>query len=157
MQIRHYRPTDFDRLYDIDQLCFAARIAYSRPELALYIRHARSITRVAELAGEAVGFVIGKLETSSRAHVVTLDVLPEVRRRRIGTALMETLHGEFSSLGVRVSVLEVNAEDMTARIFYEKLSYRYSGILRDYYGQGLNAWRMFLVLGPPRGPEADRS
>src|SRR5579864_4135890 len=46
--LRDFQNADFDTLWSMDQLCFAAGIAYSRQELSLYIRDPRSFTLVAE-------------------------------------------------------------------------------------------------------------
>ena len=79
--IRDYRPEDFPRLYEIDQICYRSDIAYSRAELRFYLNHADSITRVAEERRQILGFVIAQIEADRWAHVLTLDVVPEARRR----------------------------------------------------------------------------
>jgi ribosomal protein S18 acetylase RimI-like enzyme len=61
-QLRDFLPQDFDTLWSIDQLCFAAGIAYSRPELDLYIRQPGSFTLVAESKLEEMKIEEMKLE-----------------------------------------------------------------------------------------------
>src|SRR2546425_662767 len=80
-RIRAYQARDFPEIHRIDQVCFPPDIAYSRAELLFYVRHPESITRVAELDRAVVGFIVGRIESSGTAHVVTLDVLPGARRR----------------------------------------------------------------------------
>src|SRR5271157_5752667 len=46
--IRDYRAADFDRLWQIDQLCFPSGIAYSQMELTGFIMKRNAITLVAE-------------------------------------------------------------------------------------------------------------
>src|SRR5690348_8805515 len=46
--LRDTRPDDFETLFEVDQPCFAAGIAYSRLELGTYIRRRNSFTLVAE-------------------------------------------------------------------------------------------------------------
>ena len=46
--IREYRPADFDRLWEIDQLCFPSGIAYTQMELTGFISKRKAITLVAE-------------------------------------------------------------------------------------------------------------
>lgn len=48
--LRPYRAADFDRLWQIDQACFASGIAYSQMELSGFITRRNSITLVAERA-----------------------------------------------------------------------------------------------------------
>ena len=157
--ISEYQAEDIHCLHQIDAVCFPPEIAFSRADLLSCIRHKLSITRIARLDGAIVGFAIGRIEKPDSAHVLTLDVLPDVRRRRIGTALMSSLHEEFRRRGARISVLEVDVHNAAARRFYEKLHYRFSRILPGYYNGRTDACRMVLNLTPSplgcKGPAAD--
>ena len=144
--IRDYRPEDFPRLYEIDQICYQPDIAYSRAELRFYLNHADSIARVAEARREILGFVIAQIETDRWAHVVTLDVMPEARRRKIGTALMASVHDTCKARKVLMSFLEVDSANQGAQLFYEGLNYRYVATLRGYYGGHSDAYRMMRVM-----------
>jgi [ribosomal protein S18]-alanine N-acetyltransferase len=146
VRIRSYRPTDLDCLYQIDQTCFEPDIAYSHSELAFYVRDPRSTVKVAEETGEIVGFVLGRVEHDSLAHVITLDVVSEARRKGVGTRLMRVMHREFLRRNAEISVLEVSAENKSARRFYERLQYRYACILPGYYAGRIDAFRMFCHL-----------
>src|ERR1044072_3549884 len=74
--IREYKPTDFDRLYEIDHQAFTKEIAYSHLELQYYLRSRKCRTLVAEDEGEVVGFVIGCSEPRKLGHIITIDVAP---------------------------------------------------------------------------------
>src|SRR5260370_21103571 len=50
-RIRQFEKADFDTLWRIDQDCFDPQLAYSRPEMAFYIRRPASFTLVAERDG----------------------------------------------------------------------------------------------------------
>src|SRR5216684_2155070 len=50
-RIRQFEKADFDTLWRIDQDCFDPQLAYSRPEMAFYIRRPASFTLVAERVG----------------------------------------------------------------------------------------------------------
>jgi ribosomal protein S18 acetylase RimI-like enzyme len=47
-RIRQFKKADFDTLWRIDQACFDSQMAYSRPEMAFYMRRAGAFTLVAE-------------------------------------------------------------------------------------------------------------
>ena len=151
------RAEDIHCLHQIDAICFPPDIAYSRAELLSYIRHKHAVTRIARLDGEIAGFAIGRIEKPRSAHVLTLDVVPEVRRRKIGAALMSALHEEFRRQGCWISVLEVDVHNAAARRFYENLHYTCSRILPGYYNGRRDACRMVLNLIPiPREAEDRR-
>ncbi len=144
--IRDYRPDDMPTLLRIDRICFAPDIAFSRTELLFYLKHTRSISRIAEQGKRIVGFAVGRLEDGDLGHVLTLDVVPEARRCGTGTLLMHTLHEEFRRHGVTLAILEVSAGDEGARSLYEKLEYQYTEIVRGYYLGKLDAYRMVCFL-----------
>jgi ribosomal-protein-alanine N-acetyltransferase len=144
--IRAHKTDEAVCLHQIDQICFPSDIAFSRGELSFYLDHPGSVTRVAELDGRIVGFVVGRVLSHKLAHVLTLDVLPEVRRRRIGTLLMDSLHAEFRSRAIARVSLEVSTQNPAARRLYEALQYRSMEVLRGYYNNREDACRMELLL-----------
>jgi ribosomal protein S18 acetylase RimI-like enzyme len=130
----------------MDRMCFPPYKAYSRAELLFYVKHPSSICRVAEMSGMVSGFALGLTAGRANGHVVTIDVIPEARRRGVGRALMESLHRAFRELGVARVVLEVDAADEGAQRFYRGLGYVRGELLRGYYRQLGDAFRMFLEL-----------
>ncbi len=144
--IRDYRPGDLRRLHQIDQICFAPDIAYSRPELFFYLRHKDSLARIAEWNDDIVGFVVGRVEGNQCAHVLTLDVIPEARRNRVGTALMNTLHEEFHKREIAMVFLEVDVSNRGALEFYKGLGYERTETLRGYYVGRSDAYRMVRFM-----------
>src|SRR5271167_696995 len=95
--IRDYRAADFDRLWEIDQLCFPEGIAYTQMDLTGFVMKRNAITLVAELQAvnsEAtakstdaaaspvpiVGFVVAHPIRGRVGRILTLDIVPEARR-----------------------------------------------------------------------------
>lgn len=144
--IRDVRSDEIQRLHDIDQICFPAHVAYSRVELLFFLNHGSSISKVAERGGHVLGFAIGQVKARGHAHVVTIDVIPEARRERVGSALMETMHAEFRARGVGQASLEVDTHNDAAQRFYMGLGYRRTNFLRGYYRGRGDAYRMVLDL-----------
>jgi ribosomal protein S18 acetylase RimI-like enzyme len=144
--VRDFRSADIARLHEIDAACFEPGIAYTRAELACYIRQSRSVVRIAEHLGQAVAFAIGRVEDGPYGHVITLDVLPHVRCGGIGTALLRLIHDEFRGAGSVLAVLEVDVRNGSAQSFYEKFGYERVETLRGYYGGARDAYRMVCFL-----------
>jgi ribosomal protein S18 acetylase RimI-like enzyme len=147
LRIRNFQDEDLERLYEIDRICFSDEIAYSRAELLFQVNHPKSITRVGEGPGTILGFVLARIEHPSCAHVLTLDVIPEARRCRIGISLMRFLHGLLAKEHVTVAVLEVSVRNLPAIRLYEKLRYKHVETLYGYYRGGGDAYRMVRVAG----------
>lgn len=111
-------------------------IAFSKKRLSQYLRRPQNIIRVAEdEAGFIAGFAMAEIEPNGSAHILTLDVVPEARRKRIGTALMKDMHRQLRSRRIAVSFLEVGVGNVAAQELYKKLKYRYLDTLIGYYGR----------------------
>jgi len=148
-RIRDFQREDLEVLCEIDRICFPEDIAFSRAELIFYLNHPKSIARVAEGPGRILGFVLARVESPVSAHVITLDVVPDVRQRRIGSALMNNLHREFEKQNIGVAVLEVGTGNLAAQHLYEKLQYRYLETISGYYHGREDAFRMARIFKTP--------
>jgi len=146
IEIRQFRAADLDTLCRIDRICFSGDIAFSRAELSFYLSHPKSIACVAVRAGRILGFVLARIESPVIAHIITLDIIPEARRRRIGTCLMEELHGILAEKGSMTAFLEVATDNFPAQRLYEKMNYQYLDTLSGYYHGKADAYRMACPL-----------
>lgn len=142
LRIRDFRPEDFEAIYGIDQICFPLDIAFSRGEFAFCLNHPQGIARVAEGVDGIAGFVLARKEGPFRAHILTLDVVPEMRRRGVGTRLMNDLHHALKQQSIGLLVLEVAVKNVGAQRLYENLGYEYRGLLAGYYRGREDAYRM---------------
>lgn len=132
-------------MYRLDQACFEPGIAYSRGELRRFLRLPAADGVVWEQDGAIAGFAIGYLSDRA-AHVVTLDVAGDHRRKGIGNALLGELLRRFGAAGAREARLEVAVENNGAIAFYEAFGFRRRRRIPDYYGPGRHAFEMGKVL-----------
>lgn len=146
LRIRDFRAKDLSTLHDIDQVCFPADIAYSRRDLLCFLNQSGSITRIAETDGAVVGFILARIENSRHGHILTLDVIPDARRRGIGGRLMEDLHHSLKRRKITAAVLEVGTGNIAAQRLYKKFHYRNIEILPGYYSGREDAYRMLRFL-----------
>ena len=140
-QLRSYLPSDFETLYKIDRICFPKGIAYGRFEMKVYLRAKGSFCMLAETAGNVVGFVLAEL-APDEGHIITLDILEAYRRKGIGSLLLAAAETEMASRGGRRMVLETATTNNPAIALWSKHGYRRLGTINDYYGWGLDAFRM---------------
>jgi len=147
LRIRSFQDEDLEKLCEIDRVCFADDIAFSRAELLFQLNHPKSITRVGEGLGRILGFVMARIENPSCVHVLTLDVIPEARRCRIGISLMRALHRVLAKESIGIAVLEVSVQNRPAQRLYEKLQYQYLETLCGYYQGREDAYRMIRISG----------
>lgn len=147
LRIRGFQNEDLEALWEIDRICFPAEIAFSHKELFFQMHHPKSIARVGEGLGRILGFVVARIENPHCAHVLTLDVVPDARRCRIGLSLMRALHRVLASENVGMTVLEVSVHNLAAQRLYDRMQYRYLETLCGYYRGGGDAYRMIRIAG----------
>jgi ribosomal-protein-alanine N-acetyltransferase len=160
--LRSYRPADFDRLWQIDQSCFAPGIAYSQMELTGFILRRNAITVVAELApdhnhstnqdggmpqaGDIAGFAIAQ-PSRNLGRILTLDVTAEARRAGLGTQLMKACEQGLKQRGCTEVYLETAVDNEAALRLYYQLGYQILRTLPEYYRtHGLDAFLMGKAL-----------
>jgi len=147
--LRDYRAEDFEALWSIDQRCFAPGIAYSKRELAIYIRRQGSFTIVAEDAdthsnssSAIAGFIVAEANRGV-GHIISIDVLPASRRVGLGSKLLLTAESRLCALKCRSVVLETAVDNTSALGFYKRHRYAVLKVSPRYYSNGVDA----LVLG----------
>jgi [ribosomal protein S18]-alanine N-acetyltransferase len=149
--LRGFRGEDFETLWRIDQNCFAPGISYSRLELAAYIRRSGCFTLVAESAEgisqsvghEAtaiLGFIVVEANRHGVGHVITIDVLPAVRRFGIGSKLLAAAEERLQSAGAARVFLETAVDNQAALSFYKRHGYFLVKTVPRYYSNGLDAF-----------------
>jgi len=139
--IRPYHDDDFAALCRIDAESYEPEIAYSRRTMRAFLRLPGAECLVAEENGEIEGFILTDRDGPA-GHVITLDVAPAARRRKIGTALVEAAHASLARHGVREVDLETATTSEAAVAFWKKHGYRECGVLPNYYQNGEDAYWM---------------
>jgi ribosomal-protein-alanine N-acetyltransferase len=144
-RIRQFEKADFDTLWRIDQACFDPQLAYSRPEMAFYMRQPGSFTLVAESAAGILGFVVAETRRKT-GHVITIDVVAEARRSGVGSALLRAAEEQLLQAGAIAVALETPVNNDAAIHFYKKKGYFVEKTVAGYYSNGLDALVMTKEL-----------
>jgi ribosomal-protein-alanine N-acetyltransferase len=120
--------------------------------LELYRNYPKTFI-VAEVEGRIVGYVMCRIERAislrgflTRGHVVSIAVLPNYRRRGIGTALMEKAMEGMIEYGAKEAYLEVRTSNIPAMNLYRKLGFRVTNRILHYYFDGEDAFVMTKEL-----------
>lgn len=93
---------------------------------------------VLEREGELVGFA-GAWLMVDQAHVVTVAVLPDARRRGYGRLLLHELLALSQREGMTDATLEVRPSNAAARELYREYGFYEVGERKRYYGDGEDA------------------
>jgi ribosomal-protein-alanine N-acetyltransferase len=136
--IRQFEKADFDTLWRIDQACFDPQLAYSRPELAFYMRRRGSFTLVAEGDGGILGFIVAESRRKT-GHIITIDVIAKARRTGVGSVLLLAAEEQLLRAGTVAVVLETPVNNEAAIRFYKQKGYFVEKTVAGYYSGQLDA------------------
>jgi [ribosomal protein S18]-alanine N-acetyltransferase len=70
------------------------------------------------------------------AEVLTIGVIPNARRRGVGSGMLAALMTEARRRGARQVLLEVRVDNLPARQLYRREGFIELGIRRGYYDNG---------------------
>lgn len=121
---------------DIGAVAGLEQAIYAQPwSDALFLEELAQPNRayvVAEADGEIVGYA-GILVVEGDAHVTTIAVAPQGRRRRLGSRLMLALVDRALARGARHMTLEVRVSNVDAQRLYERFGFIVVGKRKNYY------------------------
>ena len=160
--LREFRREDFSTLHEIDQLCFPKGVAYSRFELAFYMRRRGAFTLVATVRpekskvtssksktpeSEIAGFIVAETRKNI-GHIITIDVLDKFRRHGLGSRLLNAAEKRLAGAGGSAVELETAIDNAPAQAFYRRHGYARINRLPGYYSNGIDALVMKKNLLP---------
>ena len=125
-----------DQLCEIEIECFEEE-AFTKEQIAHLLTDCDSVSFVAKVNGEMVGFIMGRVYTERKpavGRILTIDVSAEHRRKGIGLRLLQEVERVFRNESVEVCYLEVREDNVAALSLYQKHGYKKVRKLRNYYG-----------------------
>lgn len=142
--VRYANVNDLTKINEIEKECFTIE-AFSEQQLLLLLHNPDSISLVAQVGKEIVGFIIGQirfLKGMKIAHIYTIDVAIKHRRKRVGETLLAEIEQLFIKEGAKVCYLEARQNNIAALELYKKQGYTVVERLSDYYSEGLHGVRL---------------
>ncbi len=127
---------DVDALCTIEYECFEKE-SFSKTHFERLLIAPNVASLIATVNCEAVGFIIGGIESSRYqivGHLYTLDVVKRFRNKGIADRLVKSIETRFRQAGAKVCLLEVAINNHAAVNLYQKHGYHLVSILQNYYG-----------------------
>lgn len=145
-------PLTFDQLTEVMKLnnrCFRNGENYTKSTFKYLLREPTILSyRAVAATGEMAGFMFAMLVDSGTAHLTTIGVSPEHRRRGIAERLLEHLHKALSLKDITTLVLEVRISNINAQRLYERSGYSIVQRIANYYNNGEDCYLMIKALQP---------
>ncbi len=129
-KVRPMEPRDLPAVLAIESVSFPTPWSYQA--FASELRNRYGVYFVA-LAGERVVGYAGMWLFLGEAHVTTIAVHPDYRRRGLGRLLLGTLVRHAKEQGAETMILEVRPSNLAARRLYQEMGFRQIGVRRNYY------------------------
>lgn len=136
---RPYISADFEQLYAIEEICFQPPFRFPRRYMRRLLETADTLTWIAEEDGQMAGFAIADWQTAIDgldAYIQTIEVLPAMRGRGMGSELLSRIEDSARERGARTIWLHVDSQNATAIRLYESHGYACEGRNDRYYPQG---------------------
>ena len=128
--IRDAKPSDLERLEELESQCFA--VPWTREQLESQLPGTQHVFFVADENGRVLGYV-GMMTVLDEGYISNVAVAPEARRRGIARALVSTLLGRAEELSLSFVTLEVREHNEPAIALYAGLGFAPVGLRKNYY------------------------
>lgn len=132
--LRRAMQDDNEVMAAIHAAAFARSDAWSAEVFALQL----AMPNVFGLLHQQGGIILARV-AADEAEILTLAVVPTVRRTGLGFSLLAAATNLATSLGARAFFLEVSVTNIAARALYAKAGFIQAGERRRYYSDASDA------------------
>ena len=146
----YIRPLTVDQLAEVLRLnirCFRKGDNYTKYTFDYLLNEPRTLGyRMVTPADEIVGFAFVMVNENNAAHLTTIGVAPEHRRRKIAVRLLKHLEDVLRKREVWTIMLEVRVGNTTAQDVYRQIGYTVVQRVGKYYNNGEDCFLMMKSL-----------
>lgn len=146
----YVRPLTDKNLNEVLRLnvrCFRNGENYTKHTFSYLLGESRNLSyRIVTPADEMAGFVFVLVNEDGSAHLTTIGVAPEHRRRRLASRMLDHVEDALRLRNVRTIVLEVRVSNTTAQDLYRDAGYSVVQRLAKYYNNGEDCFLMLKSL-----------
>ncbi len=127
--------------------CFRNGENYTKHTFNYLLGEPRNLSyRIVTSSGEMVGFVFVLVNEDGSAHLTTIGVAPEHRRRSLAKRLLRHVEDALRARAVFTIVLEVRVSNTSAQDLYRAAGYSVVQRLAKYYNNGEDCYLMIKSL-----------
>ena len=130
IHIRWMIRRDMPEVLEIEQQAF--EFPWSEDDFLRCLRQRNCIGMVAEFEERVVGFMIYELH-KTRLHVLNFAVRRDIRRRGVGSSMIQKLVSKLSQQRRNRILLEVRETNLPAQLFFRRLNFRAVSIMREFW------------------------
>lgn len=144
------RPLTEKRLKEVLKLnlrCFRNGENYTKYTFAYLFNEPRALSyQVVTDDGSMAAYMFVIMQDDGTAHLTTIGVAPEHRRRGIAVMLLDHLESVLRAKGISTVVLEVRVRNVPAQLLYVRNGYTTVKRIAHYYSDGEDCFMMVKSL-----------
>lgn len=145
--VRPLTERDAKEVLRLNLRCFKNGENYTKYTFAYLFNEPRSLSyQVVTAKNEMAAFAFVLLNQDGTAHLTTIGVAPEHRRRGLGSKILAHLDEVLRVKGVSTIVLELRVSNFEARNLYTDSGYSIVNRLAKYYSDGEDCFLMVKSL-----------
>lgn len=146
-EIRILNDKHLDEVWKLNQRCFKAGENYNRGTFNYLLSQPNTLSyRTITLTNEMAGFIFVTIMEDGTAHLTTIGVSPEHRRRGLAKQMLLHIEDALRRRENSMICLEVRVNNTSAQNLYHELGYAIMQRLKQYYNNGEDGFLMVKSL-----------
>jgi ribosomal-protein-alanine N-acetyltransferase len=145
--IRNMTADDLKEVLRLNLRCFTSGDSYNKHTLNYLLNEPRTLSYKAVTPdGEVAAFAFVMMNPNGAAHLTTLGVAPEHRRRGLAGRMLDHVEVKLRRKDVGTVMLEVRVSNYGAQQLYRQAGFHVVQRIANYYNNGEDCYLMMKSL-----------
>ncbi len=145
--VRGLAAADLDDVLRLNYRCFENGENYTKHTFSYLLSQANALCfQVTTAQGRMAAFLCVLVGNDGVAHITTIGVAPEHRRRGLGAMLLDHLTATMAERKIGSVVLEVRVGNVPAQMLYKACGFTVVQRLSNYYNNGEDGFLMMKAI-----------
>ncbi|MBC7901729.1 MAG: ribosomal protein S18-alanine N-acetyltransferase [Saprospiraceae bacterium] len=145
--IRNLTMSHLEDVLRLNLRCFRNGENYTKHTFNYLLNEPNTLSyRIVSTNDEMAGFICVMINADGAAHITTIGVAPEHRRRKLAESLLAHLEDALKIRNIGTVVLEVRESNVAAQRLYESAGYIIVQHIAKYYNNGEDGFLMMKSL-----------
>lgn len=145
--IKSLTSNDLKDVLRLNLRCFTVGDSYNKHTLSYLLNEPRTLSyQTVSASGELVAFAFVMVNANGAAHLTTIGVAPEHRRRGIADEMLTHIEKKVRQKDLATIMLEVRVGNYGAQQLYRRAGYHVVQRIAAYYNNGEDCYLMMKSL-----------
>jgi ribosomal-protein-alanine N-acetyltransferase len=145
--VRPLTSAQLKELLSLNLRCFTEGDSYNKHTLNYLLSEPKTLSyRIVTAENELVAFAFVMINANGAAHLTTIGVAPEHRRRGLAGMLLDHIENSLRTKEIGTIMLEVRISNLAAQSLYGRAGYAAVQRIASYYNNGEDCYLMMKSL-----------